>query len=171
MHEKLGDSNNPITCWGDVNLFGCARDALDGAHEDVGHDAHAQEAVEQREEVDGSPDLSRPCVLKKITRKITLNVSHFQHTSIYFQCFHMGRSTSCNITFIDILLHLESILPILVFLFSLLSMNFCYITKKCLYNETAKLKSKIHTHNNTFRRFKNLRIQISEIYKIFYFNY
>ena len=52
-----------MTCWGDVNLFCCARDPLDGAHEDVRHDAHAQEAVEQREEVDGGTDLSRPRVL------------------------------------------------------------------------------------------------------------
>ena len=53
-----------------MNLFCCARDPLDSAHENVRHDAHAQEAVEQREEVDGGPDLSRPRVLNNITLEI-----------------------------------------------------------------------------------------------------
>ncbi len=46
-----------------MNGFCCARYSLDGTHEDVSHDAHAQEAVEQREEVDCGPDLSWPRVL------------------------------------------------------------------------------------------------------------
>ena len=52
------------TGWSNVDLFGGAGDPLDGTHEGVGHDAHAQEAVEQGEEVDGSPHLSWPRVLQ-----------------------------------------------------------------------------------------------------------
>ena len=38
-------------------------DLFDGAHEDVSHDAHAQEAVDEGEEVDGSSELPGPGVL------------------------------------------------------------------------------------------------------------
>ena len=37
--------------------------SFDGTHEDIGHDADPQEAVDQREEVDGGSNLSWPRIL------------------------------------------------------------------------------------------------------------
>ena len=43
-----------------MNLFGLAGNLLDGAHEDVGHDADSEEGVEQTDQVEHGPGSRGP---------------------------------------------------------------------------------------------------------------
>ena len=49
----------------DVDLLRLARDLLDGAHKDVGHDAHAEEGVEEPDQVDDGSRCRGPCHFQK----------------------------------------------------------------------------------------------------------
>jgi hypothetical protein len=76
----------PLIAGCEIDLPGLTGDDLDGAHEDIGDDGDAEEAVEEAEDVERGPDADPPAVLleerQQQTRRTLVQAQHLHRIAL-----------------------------------------------------------------------------------------